>query len=164
MVVAQTYVIFNPNTCFNVHCAKHLVPSPSVSFANLMKYIKNHNSQLRDELEQRAIRFPYSIKVLKNGKPQKLFYYDEAAEMDYDLNWAVDTHWKVFATVLGYCNSEYTIREPATFMSFYSLYTEDVLDLIMDDWYYYYSYNQLYFKNHSVDKELTFCDLNSSLG
>jgi len=94
----------------------------------------NYNSQLRDELEQRAIRFPYSIKVLKNGKPQKLFYYDEAAEMDYDLNWAVDTHWKVFATVLGYCNSEYTIREPATFMSFYSLYTEDVLDLIMDVW------------------------------
>jgi len=90
--------------------------------------------QLEDLSHDRKLKFPFTIKVLKNGKPARIFHYQEAAELDYDFNWAVDFHWKIFATVLGYCTSEYSVRGTSTFMTLYTAYSQDVLQLIMKDW------------------------------
>lgn len=84
------------------------------------------------------VQFPYHIWLPPppswNNKTQiQIRVHVEAAEIDYNLDWAIDTFWKVFSTVLGYCNKEYALRT-ATFKRLYSFYTEDILDLVVEQW------------------------------
>lgn len=88
-----------------------------------------------NEDEQRNKMFlgmPVDIKL--EGFHEPLFYYEEAAESTYDFNLAIDSHWKIFGTVIGYCNLYYRERKAETFPRLYNTYYEDFLDLVVSDW------------------------------
>jgi len=65
-----------------------------------------------------------------------LFYYEDMAETDYELNIAIDIYWKIFATVIGYCNTHYSIRKSETFPRLYNMFYEDFFELVLEEWKY----------------------------
>jgi hypothetical protein len=95
---------------------------------------------LEDLLRDPRISFPYHIwlpppPAWNNETQIKIGEYVEAAEVDYNLDWGLDTFWKVFSTVLGYCNLHYDIRQPATFANLYNRFALDFMDLVQEQWW-----------------------------
>jgi hypothetical protein len=56
------------------------------------------------------------------------------SETGFELNIGIDLFWKVWATVLGYCNSAYTPRKSETFSRLYNTFFEDFLAPVVKDW------------------------------
>lgn len=75
---------------------------------------------------------PENVKV--DGHKEPLFYYEEAAENKYEFNLAIDLEWKIFGTVIGYCNSYYKERKAETFPRLYNTFLEDFLEIVVSDW------------------------------
>lgn len=56
---------------------------------------------------------------------------EEQADMEFSFNWAVDTNFRIFATVLGLCSKE---LEGGLAKKFYDGYTQGFLDPIRTIW------------------------------
>lgn len=70
----------------------------------------------------------------KNGKtPITLVPITEEAEIEYEFNWVVDMHWKIFATVVGICTAGESRTSSITSL-FYSMYVEDFLTPANKTW------------------------------
>jgi len=67
-------------------------------------------------------------------KTRSVFYYEEAAEVDYEFNHAIDNMWKMFSTVLGYCNQFYEIKKSSLFPRLYSMFADDFLIPVQEAW------------------------------
>jgi hypothetical protein len=63
-----------------------------------------------------------------------LFFYKEAADTDFELNIGVDIWWKIWSTVLGYCNAAYDVRKSETFPRLYNTVFEDFFEHTLVDW------------------------------
>lgn len=67
-------------------------------------------------------------------KTEELFFYEDRAEIEYELNIAIDIWWKIWATVIGYCNKAYHSRKSETFPRLYNSMFEHFFDMIQKEW------------------------------
>lgn len=65
---------------------------------------------------------------------QCLYFYEDMAETNYDLNIAIDIFWKIWATVIGYCNGHYAARKGETFPRLFNTFFEDFILRIQEEW------------------------------
>ncbi|CAL8111732.1 unnamed protein product [Orchesella dallaii] len=93
--------------------------------------------KIQDELNDMYLLNPYKI-LLQNvqGNVEELKFHDyvEAAEIDYNLDWAIDSFWKVISTVIGYCFAHYDIPDSGTFIKMYDFFSEEFLDYVKEIW------------------------------
>jgi len=116
---------------------KRQVPSTNITETNILMLTAQQISQKSNNPDNYVL--PDIVKVdldasgsWETGVP--LYYYEDAAELDFELNIPIDLHFKVFATVAGYCNLHYTQRKSETFPRLYSTYYEDIFSPIEEIW------------------------------
>lgn len=68
------------------------------------------------------------------SKTDDIFFYEDKAEVEYDLNIAIDLWWKIWATTIGYCNKAYSSRKSETFPILYNGMYEYFFELVMKEW------------------------------
>lgn len=66
--------------------------------------------------------------------PVNQLHMVEQADREYVFNWAIDTNWRMFATVLGSCIRSYSDKVPLMAAQFYSMYSEDFLHPVRQIW------------------------------
>lgn len=81
----------------------------------------------------RSINFPVGKSEIFG---ECLFYYQDKAESDYELGIAIDIFWKIWTTVIGYCNQHYQVRKSDTFPRLYNTFYEDFLLPVIEEWKY----------------------------
>lgn len=69
------------------------------------------------------------LRITHAGKPLPKIM--EQADMEFSFNWVVDTNFRIFATVLGLCSTEF---EGGLAKKFYDGYTKGFLDPIRPIW------------------------------
>ncbi|CAL8089492.1 unnamed protein product [Orchesella dallaii] len=105
----------------------------------------NHTSdiaeieKIQNQLNENPLKFPYKILIGSAERPmysdaRRVYQYREAAEIDHELDWALDSYWKITSTVLGYCNIHYASKGAGTFMRLYDSFTTDFFEYILKDW------------------------------
>lgn len=110
-------------------------PSESEGLAATMVEIQ----RIEGRLNEIPLKFPYEILIGTAANPgfvgaTTVFQYREAAEIDYELDWALDAYWKVVSTVLGFCNMHYASRDAATFMRLYDRFSQDFFEHVTNLW------------------------------
>ncbi|XP_035701933.1 uncharacterized protein LOC118433794 [Folsomia candida] len=82
------------------------------------------------------MEYPLDVYHINNQSKfrTKLFYYEDTAEIQYELNIGIDIAWKIWATVAGYCSTHYMTRQSETFTRFYTQYFQDFLQPVTEDW------------------------------
>lgn len=68
------------------------------------------------------------------SKAEDIFFYEDRAEIEYELNIAIDLWWKIWATTIGYCNKAYHSRKSETFPRLYNSMYEYFFDLVQKEW------------------------------
>ncbi|CAL8130497.1 unnamed protein product [Orchesella dallaii] len=76
---------------------------------------------------------PVTRKVICT-KAEDIFFYEDRAELEYELNIAIDLWWKIWATAIGYCNKAYFSRKSETFPRLYNSKYEYFFDLVQKEW------------------------------
>lgn len=96
--------------------------------------------KIQMQLSEIPLQFPYKILI---GSPNKKGYdgatqvykYREAAELDYEFDWALDSYWKVITTVLGYCQIHDQKKDIKSFKGIYDRFIVDFFRFISKAWY-----------------------------
>lgn len=105
--------------------------------------------QLDEELKEVEVMAPYqiwlpvppswtnvSVTHIRIGR------HVEAAELDWELDWVLDSFWKIFSTVLGYCAPHLAGGYPppspdkggGIFYDLYNKFSDDILGLVAEQW------------------------------
>ncbi|CAL8093064.1 unnamed protein product [Orchesella dallaii] len=71
---------------------------------------------------------------IKDFPDQQIFYYEDVVELELDLNPAIDAWWKIFASVIGYCQINEQSREMEIFSILFNNFDEYFLKPIKDKW------------------------------
>lgn len=114
----------------------------SFSLANDLEHLVDLGEveKIQMQLSEIPLQFPYKILI---GSPNKkgyngaaqVYQYREAAELDHELDWALDSYWKVITTVLGYCQIHDDKKDAETFKKVYERFTVDFFRYISKGWY-----------------------------
>lgn len=67
-------------------------------------------------------------------KAEEIFFFEDRAELVYELNIGIDLWWKIWSTVMGYCNKVHRARKSETFPRMYSSMLEHFFSLVMEEW------------------------------
>jgi hypothetical protein len=94
--------------------------------------------QLDKSLKNIHVWFPYHVWLpgpisWANATQIRIGRVIEIAEVEFMLDWAVDTFWKIVSTVLGYCYQHFSDTK-VTFMELKNEYNDFLFDLIKEQW------------------------------
>ncbi len=74
------------------------------------------------------------VRTYENQGNHPIHHLIEEADNDFSFNWVIETHWKMFATVLGVCSPTSRVKQSVITSKLYTAYTDDFLKHLSKEW------------------------------
>jgi hypothetical protein len=115
---------------------KHALPVKAVPLPLIASQMYQEYYHRLSPKSRLFLSYPIDTKHIRhsNKAESDIFYYDDTAEMEYELNIGIDLAWKIWATVAGFCNQHYFKRQSETFPRFFNRFFEDFLEPLVEKW------------------------------
>jgi len=64
----------------------------------------------------------------------EIYLNREQVQLEFNLNWAIDRFWTIFATVLGFCFVPMEYRMQGISSNFHQVFEDDFITPLKEEW------------------------------